>query len=175
MVLFHFLFIYVCLCMCLSTYSEKYYAVWVKKMQFDLHTSQQLMVFKIRSISDIFLLLPQEASWDEAASGRTWLKTINELNGEIKPRPEKIRLRWAGRSTAREARGVSTRARNKLQLSWVQGAEFRRNTLVHATHAPLCIQLLRSYIPINPTFLNSSPPLILSDLGQDFSEFSKSI
>ena len=66
-------------------------------------------------------------------------------------------------------------ARNKLQLSWVQGAEFRRrNTLVHATHALLCIQLLRSYIPINPLFLNSSPPLILSDLCQDFSEFSKS-
>ena len=54
-------------------------------MQFNLHISQQSMVFKIRSTSDIFLLLPQEASWDEAASGRTWLKTINELNREIKP------------------------------------------------------------------------------------------
>lgn len=154
MVLFHFLFIYVCLCMGLSTYSEKYYAVWVKNMQFNLHTSQQLMVFKIRSISDIFLLLPQEASWDEAASGRTWLKTINELNGEIKPRSEKIRLRWAGRSTARGGKRSEDQSKEQVTAElgpgrWVQEEE-HSGTCHACTSVYTAPQKLHSHQPHFP-------------------------
>ena len=175
MVLLHFLSIYVCLCICLSTYSEKYYAVWVKKMQFNLRTSQQLMVFKIRKFV-WYISLTSSGSF-------LWWGCIRKDMTE-----DYQWIKWRNKATIRKnktkmSREINSQGRQEewgmeqgTSYSWAgsRGLSSGGGRLVHTTHALLCIQFLRSYFPINPTFLNSSPPLILSDLCQDFPEFSKS-
>ena len=171
----HFLFIYVCLCTCLSTYSEKYYAVWVKKMQFNLRTSQKLTVFKIRKC--------------------VWYISLTSSGGFLgwgcirKDMTEDYQwIKWKNKATIRKnktkmSREISSQGRQEewgtelgTSRSWAGPGAWAQDEEDPGTHhsCSSACTAPQKLLSINPTFLNSSPPLLLSDLCQDFSEFSKS-